>query len=315
MSNLENIRIICKDESDDGTYAEFVVDPLERGFGDTIGNSLRRVLLSSIPGVAPNFIKIEGVSHEFSTVPGMREDVTEVVLNVKEIIARLNDCDSKTVYIDVNGPCAFTASMIPTSSDIDILSDNLIATLDDGAHLKMEINFKCGVGYVSADQNRSILPPEIDIIPVDSLFSPVTKVNYFVENTRVGRVTDYNKLILQIWTNGVISAHDALSFASSNLIRHLEPFCALSEGSLNGSDLGSGCEVGSSGDILLDDLGFSVRTYNALKRTGIDRLSRLLMMSRDDILRIRNLGKKSCDEIISKMESFGWKDPESLSKS
>ena len=311
MSSIENTKIVCRDESDDGTYAEFVVDPLERGFGDTIGNSLRRVLLSSIPGVAPNFIKIEGVSHEFSTVPGVREDVTEIVLNVKEIIARLNSCDSKTVYIDIEGPCKFTSSMIPTDSDIDLLSDNLIASLGDGAHLKMEINFKCGVGYVSADQNRSILPPEIDIIPVDSIYSPVTKVNYFVENTRVGRVTDYNKLILQIWTNGVLSARDALSFASSNLINHLEPFCTLSESGFSGSGLGSGCGS-ASGDVLLDDLGFSVRTYNALKRTGVNCLSQLLTMSMDDIMKIRNLGKKSCDEIVSKMESFGWKDPGSL---
>lgn len=308
MSSIKNTKIVCKNESEDRTYAEFVVDPLERGFGDTIGNSLRRVLLSSIPGVAPSSIKIDGVSHEFSTISGVREDVTEIVLNVKEIIARLNNCESKTVYIDVEGPVSFTSSMIPADSDIDILSDNLIATLSEGARLKMEINFKSGVGYVSSDQNRAILPPVIDVIPVDSIYSPVVKVNYMVENTRVGQITDYDKLILQVWTNGVLSAYDAVSTASYNLINHLEPFCALGSGVL-GVNLGSVSSSNVSGDKSLDELDFSVRSYNSLKRSGVNCLSQLLNMSLEQIKNIRNLGQKSCDEIVKKIEEYGWKDP------
>lgn len=306
MPSIERFKIVCRNESEDGTYAEFVVEPLERGFGNTIGNGLRRVLLSSIPGFAPNFVKIDGVSHEFSTVSGVREDVTEIVLNVKEIVARLNNCESKTVYIDVEGPVKFTSSMIPADSDIDILSDNLIATLGEGAHLKMEINFNSGVGYVSSDQNRAILPPVIDMIPVDSIYSPVVKVNYAVENTRVGQITDYDKLVLQVWTNGVLSARDAVSIASSNLINHLEPFCAL--GSEGGIYANSCSQPDVPGDIPLDELGFSVRSYNALKRAGVSWLSQLKGMSCEQIESIRNLGKRSCNEIIEKLKGYGWKD-------
>jgi len=307
MSDIDVANIICKDSAVDGTYGEFVVDPLERGFGNTLGNSLRRVLLSSLPGVAANFIKIDGVTHEFSTIDGVREDVTEIVLNVKEIIARLNECDSKTVYIDVTGPVSFTSNMIQTDSDIDILSNNLIATLDDGAHLKMEINFKNGVGYVSADQNRAVLPSAIDAIPVDSIYSPVTKVNYIVQNTRVGQITDYDRLILQVWTNGVMSAKDAVSFASVTLMKHLEPFCSLGKSEFVGmSDFSSSSSQTS--DIPLDDLELSVRAYNSLKRSGVDSLSQLLTMSYNEIMGIRNLGKKSCDEIIEKIKEFGWND-------
>ena len=300
-------KIICKNSAEDGTYGEFVIDPLERGFGNTLGNSLRRVLLSSLPGVAANFIKIDGVTHEFSTIEGIREDVTEIVLNVKEIIARLNNCDSKTVYIDVTGPLSFTSDMILTDSDISILSNNLIATLDSGAHLKMEINFQNGTGYVSADQNRALLPPVIDAIPVDSVYSPVTKVNYMVQNTRVGQITDYDKLILQVWTNGVMSVQDAISFASVTLMRHFEPFCSLGKSTfVNSNEFNSSST--ENDDIPLDDLELSVRAYNSLKRAGINSLSQLLTMTQDEIMGIRNLGQKSCEEIIGKITKHGWND-------
>lgn len=298
-------KIICKNSMDDGTYGEFVVEPLERGFGNTLGNSLRRVLLSSLPGVAANFIKIDGVTHEFSTIKGIREDVSEIVLNVKEIIARLNNCESKTVYIDVTGPLSFTSDMIQTDSDIDILSSNSIAHLDTGAHLKMEINFQNGVGYVSGEQNRVLLPSVVDAIPVDSLYSPVTRVNYIVQNTRVGQITDYDKLILQVWTNGVMSVQDAISFASVTLMKHFEPFCELGSSTFMHSNQVSS-STSDENDILLDDLELSVRAYNSLKRAGINSLSQLLTKSTDEIMGIRNLGKKSCDEIIEKIKKFGW---------
>lgn len=303
---MELEKVIVKNASNDGKYAEFVVDPLERGFGVTLGNSLRRVLLSSLPGSAASSIKIDGVTHEFSTIPGVHEDVTEIVLNVKDIIVRLEGCESKTVYINLKGPCEFTADMIESDSDLSILSNNLIATLDEGAQLKMEITFTSGVGYVSAEQNRNIMPSVVNIIPVDSLYSPVTKVNYIIENTRVGQITDYDKLTVQVWTNGIISAQEAVAFASNNLMEHFALFSELGSGlkmSLSGGELKS-----LSGDLALDDLGFSVRTFNALKRVGIEKLSQILVMKYDEITGIRNLGKKSCDEIVSKLKEFGWKN-------
>lgn len=203
--------------------------------------------------------------------------------------------------------------MITTDADIDILSNNLIATLDSGAHLKMEINFKSGVGYVSADQNRAILPPVLDVIPIDSIYSPVTKVNYFVENTRVGQITDYDKLVLQVWTNGVISANDAVSSSSVILMNYLEPFCSLGGREVVSLNDESHLTSNPSDDIPLDDLGFSVRAYNSLKRSGVDCLSQLLTLSLDQIMSIRNLGKKSCDEIIEKIKQFGWVDPKEKS--
>ena len=308
MSDLELSKVILRNSSDDGAYAEFVVDPLERGFGTTIGNSLRRALLSSIPGFAASSIKIDGVTHEFSTVPGVLEDVTDIVLNVKGIIVRLEGCDSKTVYVDIKGPCEFTADMIETDSDFKILSNNLIATLEEDSELKMEITFTSGVGYVSANENRAIMPAIMNIIPVDSIYSPVLRVNYKVEDTRVGQITDYDKLTFQVWTNGVISAQDAVSLASKNLIEHLGLFCisetSMKVGSKSG---GTGLIPSSSGDFTLDDLGFSVRTYNALKRAGFEFLSQLLVMKPEEILGIRNLGKKSYDEMVAKLKSFGWK--------
>lgn len=308
MSDLELSKVILKNSSDDGAYAEFVVDPLERGFGTTIGNSLRRALLSSIPGFAASSIKIDGVTHEFSTVPGVLEDVTDIVLNVKGIIVRLEGCDSKTVYVDIKGPCEFTADMIETDSDFKILSNNLIATIEEDSELKMEITFTSGVGYVSADQNRAIMPAIMNIIPVDSIYSPVVKVNYKVEDTRVGQITDYDKLTFQVWTNGVISAQDAVSLASKNLIEHLGLFCTsgINMKVINNPS-GATLIPSSSGDLTLDDLGFSARAYNSLKRAGIDRLSQLLSMQLEEISGIRNLGKKSCDEIVAKLKGFGWK--------
>ena len=304
---MELGKVIVKNVSSDGKYAEFIVDPLERGFGATLGNSLRRVLLSFLPGAAASSIKIDGVTHEFSTIPGIREDVTEIILNIKDIIVRLEGCEAKTVYIDIDGPCEFTANMIESDSELSILSKNLIATLDESAHLKMEITFTTGIGYVSAEQNRNILPPIMNIIPVDSLYSPVTKVNYLIENTRVGQITDYDKLTVQVWTNGIISPQEAIACASNNLMEHFSLFCEFGNNNLKKS-LGNHTDVKNlPGDVTLDDLGFSARTYNALKRVGIEQLSQILEMKYDEITGIRNLGKKSCDEIVNKIKEFGWK--------
>lgn len=307
MSNLGIGKAIVTTSSDDGRYAEFVLDPLERGYGTTLGNGLRRVLLSSIPGAAASSIKIDGVTHEFTTIPGIREDVTEIVLNIKDIVVRLNDCTSKTVYIDIKGPCQFTADKIKTDSDLEILSSNLIATIEAGSFLKMEITFTSGTGYVSADQNRAIMPAIVNLIPVDSIYSPVTKVNFKVENTRVGKVTDYDKLTFQVWTNGVVSATDAVSYASESLMRHFSSFCLSENFHFGGNSNDSEFLPSVSGDLSLEDLNFSARAYNSLKRAGIEYLSQLKDMSLDEITGIRNLGKKSCDEIVNKLKTFGWK--------
>lgn len=303
MNSLNEAKVVLQSSSEDGCYAEFVANPLLRGFGNTLGNSLRRVLLSSLPGCAANFIRIDGVSHEFSTIPGVREDVSEIVLNIKNVVAKLNNCDNKTVYIDAVGPVKFTSDMIQVDSDIEILSDNLIAVLDENAHLKMEICFSSGVGYVSSEQNRSSMSLALGVIPVDSIYSPVVKVDYSVENTRVGQVTDYDKLILRVWTNGVISASDAVSLASRNLVNHFNLFC-LSENNENSAVDGS--LSSASQDLMLDSLGLSVRAYNSLKRAGIDRVDQLMSMKLDDIMGIRNLGSKSCDEVVGKLKEFGW---------
>lgn len=308
MAELEINKAILTNSSDDGNYAEFVLDPLERGYGVTLGNSLRRVLLSSIPGAAACSVKIEGVTHEFSTIPGVREDVSEIVLNIKEIIVRLNNCDSKTVYIDVKGPCEFTADKIKADSDIEILSKNLIFTIETGIRLKMEITFSSGVGYVSADQNRAIMPAIINLIPVDSLYSPVMKVNYSVENTRVGKVTDYDKLTFQVWTNGVMSAKDAVSYASDSLMRHFSSFCLSESYGCFSSFRNDSRDIPSCGDLSIEDLNLSSRASNSLKRAGIERLSQLKEMTFDEIAGIRNLGKKSCDEVVTLLKSFGWTD-------
>ncbi|MBO6126998.1 MAG: DNA-directed RNA polymerase subunit alpha [Clostridia bacterium] len=310
---MELGKIIIKNASPDGKYAEFVVDPLDRGFGSTLGNSLRRVLLSFLPGSAASSVKIDGVTHEFSTIPGIREDVTEIILNIKDIVVRLEGCDAKTVYVNLKGPCEFTADMIESDADLKVLSNNLIATLDEGAELKMEITFTSGIGYVSAEQNRDIMPSVMNLIPVDSLYSPITKVNYVIENTRVGQITDYDKLILKVWTNGVISPQEAVAYASNLLMEHFAVFRGI--GSSFKLNLGYGDDFKASlGDLSLDDLGFSVRTHNALKRVGIERLSQILVMKYDEIAGIRNLGKKSCDEIVAKIKEFGWKNDKTNKK-
>ncbi len=309
MIEIEKPRISIAEISDDGTYGKFIVEPLERGFGNTLGNSLRRILLSSLPGVAAKSIKIDGVLHEFSTIPGVKEDVTEIVLNVKGILAKLNCNEAKTVEIHAKGPCEVTSGTIIHDSDVEILnSDWHIATLGPDATLDMEITLDKGRGYVSADRNKAFLTDNvIGVLAVDSIYTPVLKVNYTVENTRVGQITDFDKLSLEVWTNGVVLAEEAVSIASKILIEHFNLFLGLSEIAEKTSVM---VEPESSNatrnlDVTIDELELSVRSYNCLKRAGINTVKDLTSKTEDEMIKVRNLGRKSLDEVIEKLNSMG----------
>lgn len=309
MIEIEKPRISIAEISDDGTYGKFIVEPLERGFGNTLGNSLRRILLSSLPGVAAKSIKIDGVLHEFSTIPGVKEDVTEIVLNVKGILAKLNCNEAKTVEIHAKGPCEVTSGTIIHDNEVEILnSDWHIATLGPDATLDMEITLDKGRGYVSADRNKAFLTDNvIGVLAVDSIYTPVLKVNYTVENTRVGQITDFDKLSLEVWTNGVVLAEEAVSIASKILIEHFNLFLGLSEIAEKTSVM---VEPESSNatknlDVTIDELELSVRSYNCLKRAGINTVKDLTSKTEDEMIKVRNLGRKSLDEVIEKLNSMG----------
>lgn len=309
MIEIEKPRIEALDLASNGTYGKFVVEPLERGYGTTIGNSLRRVLLSSLPGVAVTSIKIDGILHEFSTIEGVKEDVTEIVLNVKGIIAKIHGEGPKVVYIEAEGPCEVTAGSIKCDSEVEILvPDTHIATLDEGGRLFMELTLDKGRGYVPADRNKQLMDPVIGVIPVDSIYTPVMKVNYTVENTRVGQITDYDKLTLEVWTNGVISAQEAVSLGAKVLTEHLNLFVDLS-----GDSLADGSFMVEKDDkaqqtvlsMTIEELDFSVRSFNCLKRAGINTVEDLINRTEDDMMKVRNLGRKSLEEVINKLESLG----------
>lgn len=309
MIEIEKPRISIAEISDDGTYGKFVVEPLERGFGNTLGNSLRRILLSSLPGVAAKSIKIDGVLHEFSTIPGVKEDVTEIVLNVKGILAKLNCDEAKTVEIHAKGPCEVTSGTIIHDSEVEILNPSWhIATLGEDAALDMEITLDKGRGYVSAERNKSFMTEEvIGLLPVDSIYTPVLKVNYSVENTRVGQITDYDKLSLEVWTNGVILAEEAVSIGAKILIEHFKLFFGLSEIAEKTSVMVEP-EVNNASknlDVTIDELELSVRSYNCLKRAGINTVKDLTSRTEEDMIKVRNLGRKSLDEVIEKLNSMG----------
>ena len=309
MIEIEKPRIEALDLASNGTYGKFVVEPLERGYGTTIGNSLRRVLLSSLPGVAVTSIKIDGILHEFSTVEGVKEDVTEIVLNIKGLIAKINGEGPKVVYIEAEGPCEVTAASIKCDSEVEILDPNMhIATLGDGARLFMELTLDKGRGYVPAERNKQLMQPVIGVIPVDSIYTPVVKVNYTVENTRVGQITDYDKLTLEVWTNGVISAKEAVSLGAKVLTEHLNLFVDLSGDALDGSPILVKSDDQAQTTVLsmtIEELDFSVRSFNCLKRAGINTVEDLISKSEDDMMKVRNLGKKSLEEVIQKLESLG----------
>ncbi len=312
MFEFQKPRIDTTELSEDGKFGKFVVEPLERGFGNTLGNSLRRVLLSSLEGVAVTSIKIDGVLHEFSTIPGVKEDVTAIVLNMKGLIAKLNCDGPKTVEISAEGPCVVTADSIKKDADIEILNPEMhIATLGEGAKLNMEITLSKGRGYVSAERNKEEISKSsnvIGILPIDSIYTPVLKVNYNIENTRVGQITDYDKLTLDVWTNGVINAQEAVSLAAKVLTEHLNLF-------VNLSDKGTNTEVmvekndqskEKALEMTIEELDLSVRSFNCLKRANINNVEDLINKTEDEMMKVRNLGRKSLDEVIDKLNKLGF---------
>lgn len=307
MIAIERPRIECAESLEDGSYAKFVVEPLERGYGTTLGNSLRRILLSSLPGTAVTAIKVAGVQHEFSTIPGVTEDMTEIVLNVKGIIAKLHSQEEKTVVIDVVGPGEVTAGDIQCDSEIEIVNPDLhIATLMEDAKLSIELTFNHGRGYVSAEKNKAANQP-LGTIPIDSFYSPVSKVNYTVDNTRVGNMTDFDKLTIEVFTNKTISAEDAVSLSAKILTDHLKLFIELSE------DISTRETVVQSKkeepdkvyDMTIEELDLSVRSFNCLKRAGINTVGDLVKTTEEDMKKVRNLGAKSLEEVINKLAEMG----------
>lgn len=308
MIGIEKPSIEALDLSADGTCGKFVVEPLERGYGTTLGNSLRRVLLSSLPGYAITSAKIEGVLHEFSTIDGVKEDVTEIVLNLKGVILKIHGDGPKTLYIDASGKCQVTAGDIQVDSDVEILNPELvIANLEDGGVLKMELTCDKGRGYVSAERNKQLMQPIIGVIAIDSIYTPVLKVNYTVENTRVGQITDYDKLTLEAWTNGTISAQDAVSLGAKILTDHLNLFVDLSEEARETETMIVKNDDSKTKvlEMTIEELDLSVRSFNCLKRASINTVEDLTNRTEEDMMRVRNLGRKSLEEVIAKLESLG----------
>ena len=292
----------------DGTYGMFTLEPLECGYGNTLGNSLRRVLLSSLPGVAVTSVKIDGVQHEFSTIPGVKEDVTEIILNIKGLIAKMYGECPKTVYIEAEGECDVTAGDIKTDSEIEILDPGMhIATLGPGAKLYMEITLDKGRGYVSAEKNKQQLQPVIGIIAVDSIYTPVLKVNYTVENTRVGNQTDFDKLTIEVWTDKTISARDALSLGAKILCDHFTIFTDLSESISARSTVVEQVETQRDKvlEMTIEELDLSVRSFNCLKRANINTVEDLVGKTQDEMIKVRNLGRKSLEEVEHKLAMMG----------
>ncbi|MCI5911513.1 MAG: DNA-directed RNA polymerase subunit alpha [Oscillospiraceae bacterium] len=293
----------------DGKYGKFVLAPLERGYGTTLGNSLRRVLLSSLPGVAVNAVKIDGVHHELTTIPGVKEDVTEIILNIKGLTAKLYGDGPKTVYIEAEGECEVTAGDIKTDSEVNILDPGMhIATLGKDAKLYMEITIDHGRGYVSSERNKQQMNYPIDVIAVDSIYTPVLKVNYKVEDTRLGQITDYDKLTLEVWTDGTISAKEAVSQAANLLNEHLKLFVDLSDEASIAEVLVEKDDKGKEKvlEMTIEELELSVRSFNCLKRAGINTVNDLISKSAEDMMKVRNLGKKSFDEVKEKLQSLGF---------
>ena len=310
MMEIERPKIDTASLSADGRYGKFVVEPLERGFGTTLGNSLRRVLLSSLPGVAVTSIKIDGVVHEFSTIEGVKEDVTEIVLNVKGITAKLYSDTPKTVRIEASGEGEVTAGSIQQAAEIEVLNpDWHIATLADGAKLIMELVFDKGRGYVPAERNKQAAEQaSLNALPVDSIYTPVLKVNYTVENTRVGQITDYDKLTLEVWTDGTISAKEAVSLAARIMTEHLNLFVTLSQEAMDAEIMVEKDDKGKEKalEMTIEELDLSVRSFYCLKRAGINTVEDLINKSEDEMMKVRNLGRKSLEEVMAKLDSLGF---------
>lgn len=307
MIEIEKPKIECLEMSENNTYGKFVVEPLERGYGTTLGNSLRRILLSSLPGVAVTGVKIDGVLHEFSTIPGVTEDVTEIILNLKNLSAIIYSDEPKIVRIEAEGEGEVKAGDIKVGEDVEILNKDLhIATLQKNAKLNMEISIQKGRGYVPADRNKQPGQP-IGIIPVDSIYTPVSKVNYFVENTRVGQITDYDKLTVEVWTDGSVKPDEALSLGAKILSEHLNLFIKLTE-HVHNVEIMVEKEEDRKEKVLemtIEELDLSVRSYNCLKRAGINTVEELIQKTEEDMMKVRNLGRKSLEEVDHKLQALG----------
>lgn len=310
---LDKPTIECVETPADESYGKYIISPLERGYGTTLGNSLRRVLLSSLPGTAVTAIKISGIQHEFSTIPGVREDVTEIVLNLKGLIAKLYCEEEKKLYLEGNDECVLTAGDIKADAEVEILNPDLhIATLGPGASLSMEITINHGSGYVSAERNKEEKNKtdskyEIGTIPMDSIFSPVLKVNYTVENTRVGNRTDFDKLTLEIWTDKTILPRESLSLASKILVDHFSLFLEMTDAAVDKSTIVE-LEEQEGNKILemtIEELDLSVRSFNCLKRAKINTVEELTNTTPSEMMKVRNLGRKSLEEVQRKLESLG----------
>ena len=307
MIEIEKPRIECIETPTESSYGKYIIEPLERGYGTTLGNSLRRVLLSSLPGTAVTSIRINGVQHEFSTIPGVKEDVTEIVLNVKSIIARLHSEGAKTVYIEAVGEGVVTAGDIKTDAEVEVLNpEQPIATLEPDGALSMELTFDHGRGYVSADKNKN---PQtaIGTIPVDSIYTPVLKVNYSVENTRVGNQTDYDKLTIEVWTDNTITARDAVSLGAKILCDHFTLFTDLSDTVGNNPTVVEKTEQQRDKvlEMTIEELDLSVRSFNCLKRANINTVEDLISKTQDEMIKVRNLGRKSLEEVEHKLAMMG----------
>ncbi|MDR7857655.1 DNA-directed RNA polymerase subunit alpha [Tissierella sp.] len=307
MIEIEKPRIEILELSDDESYGKFMVEPLERGYGITLGNSLRRVLLSSLPGAAVSSIKVQGVLHEFSTIPGVLEDVPEIILNIKGIAARSYSDEPVTLRIEAQGAQTITAGDIITGSDVEIINqDHHIATINEDSNLYMELELMKGRGYVVADKNKKDGQP-VGIIPVDSAFTPVSKVNFNVENTRVGQITDYDRLVLEVWTNGTMGADEATSLGAKILTEHLNLFIGLTD-HVSEVEIMVEKEEDKKEKVLemtVEELDLSVRSYNCLKRATINTVEELTLKTEEDMMKVRNLGKKSLEEVQRKLAELG----------
>ncbi len=304
MTEFEKPKIERVEQS--ATYGRFVIEPLERGFGHTLGNALRRVLLSSLPGAAVTSVRIEGVQHEFSTINGVKEDVTEIILNLKLLSVRLHTENSKSITVDKKGPCELTAADLGVDSEVEIINGGLhIATLNEDAHLQMTLTLEKNRGYVTAERNKQQNMP-IGVIPIDSIFTPISKVNYTVEDTRVGQITDYDKLTLDVWTDGSVAPDEAISIAAKILASHLTLFTGLTERSaavdFNEPEDNKKEKVL---EMTIEELDLSVRAYNCLKRAGINTVAELVQRNQEDMMKVRNLGKKSLEEVEQKLVALG----------
>ena len=307
MIEIEKPQIECIETPGDDSYGKYVVEPLERGYGTTLGNALRRIMLSSLPGTAATSIKIAGVQHEFTTIPGVKEDVTEIVLNIKQLITKLYSEGVKTVFIEAVGPCEVTAGDIKSDGEVEVLNPDLhIATLGSGATLNMEITLSHGRGYVPADRNKA-QQNIIGVIPVDSIYTPVYKVNYTVENTRVGNMTDFDKLTIEVWTDSTISARDAVSLGAKILCDHFTLFTDLSDTLSMKSTVVEKAETQRDKvlELTIEELDLSVRSFNCLKRANINTVEDLISKTEDEMMKVRNLGRKSLEEVINKLSMMG----------